>query len=107
MAGQVIAVYDALAEVYADHYESGNPDQPFLNEFLSHLRRGARLLDLGCGTGSGTKYFFDHGMRVEGIDLSGSMIEVARRNCPHIRFTRADIRNFSYQTRHLDAIWAG
>jgi trans-aconitate methyltransferase len=35
------------------------------------------------------------------------MIEVARRNCPHIRFTRADIRNFSYQTRHLDAIWAG
>jgi ubiquinone/menaquinone biosynthesis C-methylase UbiE len=107
VAEQVIEVYDALAEVYADHYESGNPDRPFLNEFLSHLRGGARLLDVGRGTGSGTKYFFDHGMRVEGIDLSGSMIEVARRNHPHIRFTRKDIRNSNYQTGHLDAIWAG
>jgi len=103
----VIEVYDALAEVYADHYESGNPDRPFLNEFLSHLRRGARLLDVGCGTGSGAKYFSDHGMRVEGIDLSRSMIEVARRNYPHIRFTRKDMRNSNYRTGHFDAIWAG
>ncbi len=107
VAEQVIEVYDALAEVYADHYESGNPDRPFLNEFLSHLRRGARLLDVGCGTGSSTKYFFDHGMRVEGIDLSGRMIEVAKRSYPQIRFTRKDIRDSSYQASHLDAIWAG
>ena len=106
-AEQVIEVYDALAEVYADHYVSGNPDRPFLNEFLSHLRRGTRLLDVGCGTGSGAKYFFDHGMGVEGIDLSGSMIEVAWRNYPHIRFTHKDIRNSSYRTGHFDAIWAG
>jgi ubiquinone/menaquinone biosynthesis C-methylase UbiE len=103
----VIEVYDALAEAYADHYESGNPDRPFLNEFLSHLRRGARLLDVGCGTGSGAKYFSDHGIRVEGIDLSRSMIEVARRNYPHIRFTRKDMRNSNYRTRYFDAIWAG
>jgi SAM-dependent methyltransferase len=104
---QVIEVYDALAEVYADHYECGNPDRPFLNEFLSHLTRGASLLDVGCGTGSGTKYFFDHGMRVKGLDLSGSMIEVARRSYPYIRFTRKDIRDCNYPAGELDAIWAG
>src|SRR6202521_5665767 len=104
---QVIEVYDALAEVYADYYESGNPDRPFLNEFLSHLRSGARLLDVGCGTGSGTKYFFEHGMKVEGIDLSRGMIDVARRAYPHIRFTRKDVRNSKYHTDHLDAVWAG
>jgi SAM-dependent methyltransferase len=106
-AKQVIEVYDALAEVYADQYESGNPDRPFLNEFLSHLPKRARLLDVGCGTGSGTKYFSDHGMRVEGIDISRSMLEVAKRNYPHIRFTRKDIRNSNYRAGHLDAIWAG
>ena len=104
---QVIEVYDALAEVYADHYECENPDRPFLNEFLSHLARGARLLDVGCGTGSGSKYFFDHGMRVKGLDLSGSMIEVARRSYPHIRFTRKDIRDSNYPAGEQDAIWAG
>jgi SAM-dependent methyltransferase len=104
---QVNEVYDALAEAYTDYYESGNPDRPFLNEFLSHLRSGARLLDVGCGTGSGTKYFFDHGMKVEGIDLSGGMIDVARRAYPDIRFTRKDVRNSNYGTRHFDAIWAG
>src|ERR1700693_463271 len=107
VAEQVIEVYDALAEAYADHYESGNPDRPFLNEFLSHLRSGARLLDVGCGTGSGTKYFFDHGMKVEGIDVSRGMIDVARRAYPHIRFTRKDVRNSKYHTDHLDAVWAG
>jgi SAM-dependent methyltransferase len=106
-AAQVVEVYNALAEVYADHYESGNPDRPFLEEFLSHLQTGTRLLDVGCGTGSGAKYFFDRGMRVEGIDLSGSMIEVARQNFPHIRFTRKDIRNSKYRAGHFDAIWAG
>jgi ubiquinone/menaquinone biosynthesis C-methylase UbiE len=106
-AEEVIEVYDALAESYADQYESGNPDRPFLNEFLSHLPKGARLLNVGCGTGSGTKYFFDHGMCVEGMDISRSMIEVARRNYPHIHFTRKDIRNSNYQAASLDAIWAG
>jgi predicted TPR repeat methyltransferase len=104
---QVIEVYDALAEVYADHYVSGNPDRPFLEEFLSHLRTGSRLLDVGCGTGNGAKYFSDHGIRVEGIDLSGSMIEVATRTYPHISFTRKDIRNSNYRPGHFDAIWAG
>jgi SAM-dependent methyltransferase len=62
---------------------------------------------VGCGTGSGAKYFSDHGMGVEGMDLSRSMIEVARRNYPHIRFTRKDMRNSNYRTGHFDAIWAG
>jgi SAM-dependent methyltransferase len=104
-AAPVIEVYNALAEVCADHYVSGNPDRPFLEQFLSHLRKGTRLLDVGCGTGNGAKYFSDHGMRVEGVDLSGRMIEVARRNYPHIRFTRKDIRN--YRPGQFDAIWAG
>jgi hypothetical protein len=56
-AAPVIEVYDALAEVYADHYEPRNPDQPFLKGF-SPISEGVRdLLDVGCGTGSGAKVF--------------------------------------------------
>ena len=103
----VIEIYDALAKDYAEHYECGNPDRPFLDEFLNHIKKGSRLLDLGCGTGTGAKYFFDHGMQVEGIDLSSRMIEVASRRYPDIQFRRADIRNLDYQGGGLDAVWAG
>jgi len=107
MGEPVIEIYDALAKDYAEHYESGNPDRPFLDEFLNHIKKGSRLLDLGCGTGTGAKYFFDHDMRVEGIDLSSRMIDVASRRYPDIRFRRADIRNLNYQAGGLDAVWAG
>ncbi|SRR5712692_834697 len=103
----VIEIYDALAKEYAEHYESGNPDRPFLDEFLNQMKKGSRLLDLGCGTGSGAKYLFDHGIQVEGVDLSSRMIEVATRRYPDIRFRRADIRNLDYQVGGLDAVWAG
>ncbi len=107
MEEPVIEIYDALAKEYAEHYESGNPDRPFLDEFLNQMKKGSRLLDLGCGTGSGAKYLFDHGIQVEGVDLSSRMIEVATRRYPDIRFRRADIRNLDYQVGGLDAVWAG
>ena len=37
----VSETYDALADVYAEKYEAGNPDQLFLDEFLSHLKKRA------------------------------------------------------------------
>jgi hypothetical protein len=36
------------------------------------------------------------------VDLSGGMIEVARRAYPYIRFTRKGVGNANYQTDHLD-----
>lgn len=103
----VTEIYDALAKNYAEHYESGNPDRPFLDEFLSHVKKGSRLLDLGCGTGNAANYFFEHGMQVEGIDLSSRMIEVATQRYSAIHFRRADIRNLDCQAGGLDALWAG
>src|SRR6266700_5342450 len=36
----VIEIYDALAKDYAEHYESGNPDRLFLDEFLEPPEKG-------------------------------------------------------------------
>jgi SAM-dependent methyltransferase len=104
---KVIEIYDALAEQYALHYESGNPDKPLWGEFLKHVKKGSKLLDLGCGTGSTADYFFQRGMRVEGVDLSPRMIEVAKRRFPAIVFRRGDIRKLRYPLGQLGAVWAG
>lgn len=104
---KVIEIYDALAEQYALHYESGNPDKPLWDAFLKHVKKGSKLLDLGCGTGSTAGYFFQRGMQVEGVDLSPRMIAVAKRRFPTIVFRRGDVRKLRYPFGRLDAVWAG
>jgi ubiquinone/menaquinone biosynthesis C-methylase UbiE len=104
---RVIEIYDQLAEEYAFHYESGNPDKRLWDEFLKHVKKGSRLLDLGCGTGSTADYFFQRGMKVEGVDLSPGMIAVAKRRFPEIVFRRGDIRKWRSPSGRFGAIWAG
>lgn len=42
------------------------------------VKAGARVLDLGCGTGEDALHFIGMGARVEAIDVSPRMVEAAR-----------------------------
>lgn len=50
------------------------------------LRRGARVLDVGCGNGFTAGQFVEQGCQVVGVDLSETGVELARRNYPGARF---------------------
>lgn len=65
-----------------------------------HGVRVLRALDLGCGTGVLCEVLHRHGIRAEGIDLSGAMIEIARRRCPALRFRVADMAAFEPDGRY-------
>jgi len=45
--------------------------------------RGESLLDIGCGTGSSIKPFYQKGMQVTGIDPSPYMLDIATKNFGH------------------------
>ncbi|UGV25857.1 glycosyltransferase [Rhodopseudomonas boonkerdii] len=61
-------------------------------EFMQFLiPAGARVLDLGCGTG-GLLAALEPSYGL-GLDLSGKMIEVARRNHPNLDFRVGDIED--------------
>lgn len=47
------------------------------DEFLKKLPAGAQILDLGCGSGRDTKYFLEHGYRVNAIDGSAELCALA------------------------------
>lgn len=55
---------------------------------------GAKILDVGCGSGIYAVYFAKRGAEVTGIDFSDPMLDLARRNAEEegcrIRFIRGD-----------------
>ncbi len=49
------------------------------------------VTDLGCGSGIWAKELADHGYDIHGIDISASMLKIARKRVPDATFRKASI----------------
>jgi trans-aconitate methyltransferase len=72
---------------------------------LLHPQTGARILDLGCGTGHLTAKLAESGANVVGLDSSVSMIAQARQNFPGLKFVLSDARDFRFD-EPFDAVFS-
>ena len=83
-----------IEEYYEDYWEepesyndpTGPMRQALFRKHLSHLPRGARVLDVGCGRGEFCAFFRELGLAAEGIDISRKGVEYARKQHPGITF---------------------
>lgn len=48
------------------------------DRLISHIRRGQKVLDLGCGTGALTIRAAQKAAKVKGIDINSQMLEIAQ-----------------------------
>ncbi|MER7229621.1 methyltransferase domain-containing protein [Streptomyces olivaceus] len=89
------AFYDAVAEDYHDRFRTVLADAPLdralLGAFAELVGTEGRVADLGCGPGLVTGYLASLGLRVFGLDLSASMLAIARRENPGLRFERGSM----------------
>ena len=73
-------------------------------EFLTTLPPGAYILDFGCGSGRDTKYFLEHGYKVDAIDGSLELCKLASAH------TGIKVRQMLFQDllerERYDGIWA-
>ncbi|KRE56443.1 class I SAM-dependent methyltransferase [Phycicoccus sp. Soil748] len=80
----VRSAYDEVADTYADHFRSTEPELPvelaMVEHFASLVGGGRRVLDAGCGAGRMMPVLAGHGCRVEGVDLSPEMVRRSRRD---------------------------
>ncbi len=93
--------FDSYAAGYEFWIERINPPHypQMLGHFLPHDMSNA--LDVGCGPGYLSLYLADHAQYVVGLDLSGSMIELAkskreRFNKDNIYFIVADLHQLPF-----------
>jgi len=99
-----VAVYDAIAQRYAAIFDKDLSDIPYLDRFLSYVRKGGKILDLGCGTGRLTRHLADRGFEVVGVDFSEEMLKIARRNHRGIKFVYGDMRKIKFSKGSFDAV---
>jgi SAM-dependent methyltransferase len=83
-------LYDALLR--AKDYKAASDKLHGL--LLQHAPDASSLLDVACGTGRHLEYLKEH-YRVEGVDLSEEMLEIARKRCPTVPFHQASFLDFS------------
>lgn len=87
--------YDLIAE----HWQAGRQVSwyiehvsPYVDRILEGLPTGAKVLDLGCGTGQPiAKYIVERGFQVTGVDESEQMLKFARQTVPEAELIQADM----------------
>ena len=73
--------------------------------FASLLPEQGHVLDAGCGAGEPVaKSLVDYGFRVTGIDVSRSMLDLAKKQVPHGEFLEGDITNLTFPDETFDGV---
>lgn len=71
---------------------------------LGRFAPGARIADLGCGSGVFTDLLQRRGFNSTGIDLSPKLIRIAREAHPGIDFREGDIEHLPFADGSIDGV---
>jgi ubiquinone/menaquinone biosynthesis C-methylase UbiE len=84
------------------------------DRLISHIIKGQRVLDLGCGTGALTLRAAQKGAKVKGIDVNSQMLEIAQNQASEANLTQnielsemgvAELRN--EESESYDVVMSG
>ena len=89
--------FDTVAALY-DAQRNGYPGQLFADiADIAALEPGARVLEVGCGSGQATAGFVHRGFDVTAVDPGASLVEIARRkfaDSSRVRFAVASFEDW-------------
>ncbi|HEY2353482.1 MAG TPA: methyltransferase domain-containing protein [Gaiellaceae bacterium] len=101
-----VTAYDELAEEFAERTAVMPPELVALGEnILGRFPSPPSILDVGCGPGRDMAWFEQRAATVTGIDVSSSMLELARRQCVG-ELIAMDMRELALPDASFDVVWS-
>jgi len=94
--------YQQQCDAY--HRRTVNIDpSSFLKPLIHHIASGAKVIDVGCGSGRDVLWLKKHGFKVKGFERSPGLADLARRHagCAVIE---GDFENYDFSRMQVDAI---
>lgn len=77
-----------------------------LEVILAKIPKGAKILDIGCGTGHLTKWIQDKGYNVYGLEPSNEMYNYAKMNFPDMNIEKGISSKLPYKDEFFDFVIA-
>lgn len=104
-------MYDEFGEEYQRTRDEHKSERAF-NEFLElpcmikavGNIQGKKLLDVGCGAGVHAEQYLRKGAKVWGVDISRTMIELAKKRCKGAEFIVGSAEKLSYNRGFFDIV---
>jgi len=104
---QLVAdAYDAIGETFAEWRDAGvgDPRREWEDKLVARLADGARVLELGCGSGAPETKRLAERFDVTGVDISPKQIKRERAAIPHATFVCADFTELELPAGSFDAV---
>ena len=101
--------YNRISRRYKNDQGAG-PDAKYHRYWLrqadQRLKKGSRVLELGCGMGVPVGKFFSRRHAYLGVDISEVQIQRAKKLVPRARFQSADMARLKFPPSSFDAVLA-
>jgi ubiquinone/menaquinone biosynthesis C-methylase UbiE len=98
--------YNDIACTYHQQRDKFKSNE-LLAGFSSLLPPGGHVLDVGCGAGVPVaRFLVGTGFKVTGVDVSSSMLKLARVHVPGANFVKMDMRQLEFDDAFFDGICA-
>ena len=96
--------YNKIADRYLAERLRDSEDVRLLDELVTRLPKGAKILDAGCGAGMPISQILSGKFDVTGVDFSEAQIALAKKNVPNTKFLCEDMTKLKFPDNTFDGI---